>query len=168
MSDVLIVCASSGKNLEMSEMLAQQFQTVEAEVLCLDALQLPLYSVPYEAEHGIPQQIQTLATKIHRAKAMIFAAPEYNGGTPPVLNNFIAWMSRSGKDWRAAFNGKVALIANYSSSGGPRCLGIMRNQLAYIGMNVMGREFHATASRGLDQKYVQDTLALFEAAASIS
>ena len=163
MSNVLIVCASSGKNLEMSQRLAEQIQSVPLEVICLDEMELPVYSVHYEVKNGIPEQVQRLAAQVHHAGAMIFAAPEYNGGMPPVLNNFIAWMSRSGSDWRSAFNGKTALIANYSSTGGPRCLGMMRNQLAYIGMNVMGRELHSTASRALDENFVKETLALFEA-----
>ena len=74
--------------------------------------------------------------------AMIWVAPEYNGGLPPVWSNFLAWISKSGDDFRLAFNGKKAAIMSFSGSGS-NVLPFMRLQLAYLGMTIVGRQLLA-------------------------
>ena len=37
----------------------------------------------------------------------MICAPEYNGSIPPILSNFIAWLSISGADFRNFFNGQI-------------------------------------------------------------
>ena len=75
---------------------------------------------------------------------------------PPVVTNFIAWISRSGdQNWRASFNGKPAALASFSGSGGIQALVALRTQLSYIGLNTIGRQVRATYSQELNLEDVE-------------
>jgi NAD(P)H-dependent FMN reductase len=121
----------------------------EVSIVDLPNLELPLYS-PL-TEEKVPAQALKLAEKLINSKALIFVAPEYNGAVPPVLNNAIAWISRTGKDWRNAFNGKPAVIATHSGGGGAHVLMAMRSQLSFIGMNVIGRQILTNFGKELNE-----------------
>ncbi|RLA62621.1 MAG: NADPH-dependent oxidoreductase [Epsilonproteobacteria bacterium] len=137
---VSILVSSQGKNLELAKKFLEYFseKKEKADILDLVALDLPLYSALTEGK--LPDRVQDLTKKLVNSKAIIFVAPEYNGSVPPVLNNAIAWVSRTGDDWRHAFNGKPAAIATHSGGGGAHVLMAMRHQLSFIGMNVLGRQ----------------------------
>ncbi|MFL5784781.1 MAG: NADPH-dependent FMN reductase, partial [Bacteriovoracaceae bacterium] len=79
------------------------------------------------------------------SQGIIFIAPEYNGGIPPMLTNFLAWVSRSTKNWRENLTGKPAALGTYSGGPGSNVITSLRLQLSYIGMNVVGRamQFHS-------------------------
>lgn len=137
---ISILVSSQGKNMELAQKFLDYLNELEekAEIIDLVALELPLYSSLTEG--SLPNKARELTDKLIDSKGMVFVAPEYNGLIPPALNNAIAWVSRSGDDWREAFNGKSAVIATHSGGGGAHVLIAMRQQLSYIGMNVMGRQ----------------------------
>ena len=142
MSSIITITASDVANRKLSTAIDTELKNknYKSEVLNIIDLDLPLYTTKYEQEHGFPAQIEVLQSKLAQATGMIFVAPEYNGSYPPVLNNFIAWMSRSSKNWRDLFNDKPAALATHSGGGGEHVLLAMRQQLAFIGMNVIGRQ----------------------------
>jgi len=120
MSNVVILAASTGKNVELANTLAGivRDQGAEAEIVDVVALDLPLYSTSAEGG-GIPGAAAEMSAKLCASRALIVVAPEYNGAMPPALTNLIAWISRSGdKDWRGAFNTKITAIATFSGGGG--------------------------------------------------
>lgn len=147
MKNVLIIIASNGQNLKLAESFQAQYKELDAkaEILDLVELDLPLYSPAAEGK-GIPSQLTGVLEKLENADALAVIAPEYNGGVPPTLTNFIAWTSRSANDWRKYFNGKQTAIASFSGSGGVNVLNSMRIQLSYVGANVVGRHVQATFS----------------------
>jgi len=134
---ISILVSSQGKNMELAKKF-QEYLGEKAEIMDLVALELPLYSSITEG--NLPGKVKDLTQKLIASKAMVFVAPEYNGLIPPVLNNAIAWVSRTGDNWRLAFNGKSAVIATHSGGGGAHVLIAMRQQLSYLGMNVIGRQ----------------------------
>jgi NAD(P)H-dependent FMN reductase len=150
--NISIIAASNRKNLE----LANQLQTIAQEmgqttqIIDLVEQGLPLYTPKEQEENGIPSTVKELAQILIDTDGMIFVAPEYNGGIPPVLTNAIAWLSVSGDDWRACFNGKSALIATHSGGGGNNVLSALRSQLSYIGMNVVGRQIITNKNKSLN------------------
>lgn len=148
MKKVVIIAASNGHNLKLAKNFQDKYGELEAEAEIVDlaALDLPLYS-PIAEEKGIPENLDGLLTKLEAADALAVIAPEYNGGVPPTLTNFIAWTSRSSKDWRKYFNGKSTAIASFSGSGGVNVLNSMRVQLSYLGANVVGRHVQAHFSK---------------------
>ena len=89
---------------------------------------------------------------------MVVVAPEYNGGVPPVLISFIAWLSVGEKDCRACFNEKPGLMATHSGSGGAHLFAALRIQLSYIGMNVLGRTIHTHYQKELKPETLSNTV----------
>jgi len=151
---IVIFSASEVKNLELAESFKKslEHQNVEATIINLVDLELPLYSSRTENLYKGEELLSKQLPVISQAQAFIFIAPEYNGSTPPVFNNFLAWLSRSSKDWREYLNGKPAAIATFSGGGGFNVLLAMRTQLSFVGMNVLGRQILTHSNKALDEK----------------
>ena len=164
MKTLLIIAASNGKNLELAKNLADLARTegLEPEVIDLVALDLVLYSTESE-KRGVPEAACELALKLEKSDAMIFVAPEYNGLVPPTLNNMVAWVSRTSKHWRDAFNGKKAALATYSGGGGAYVLLAMRQQFSYLGVNILGRQILTNYSKPLNTDSALEVLRMLKA-----
>jgi len=154
---ICIVAGSNGKNLTIAKMFQEYLEGQGLQVSLIDvvAAHLPLYSA---AQEGKLQGADIIAPFMDalRADHYIFCNPEYNGGPPPAFTNFLAWASRSAKDWRIHFNTKRAVIATYSGGDGGQVLAMMRLQLSFIGMTVIGRQIAVTDRKALDQATIAD------------
>lgn len=159
MKKLAVIVCSLGKNTELGDKITEiaESEGHQVDTINLVTKELPLYSTKVE-ELGIPSKAKELADKFRAASSLVVVAPEYNGSMPPVLNNAIAWVSRSGDDWRQAFNGKSVLIATHSGGGGAHVLMAMRQQLSYIGANVVGRQILTNYSKKLNEDSVRDCL----------
>ncbi len=148
MKKISIVVASVGKNLDLALEIKHHLQANHATVSVLNLVEmnLPMYTSQAEAHHSAEKLMFQYKESLE-SDAIIFVAPEYNGAPPPVFSNFIAWVSRSTKNWRENFNNKSALIASASGGGGSQALAIMRLQLSFLGMNVMGRQILSTLEK---------------------
>ena len=154
---VVIITASSGSNLELAKSFQNKFveYNVESTIVDLAEMDLPIYSS--QAEEKIKNPLhQELLELLDSSTKYVFVAPEYNGATPPSFQNFLAWSSRSSKEWRKYFNGKQAVIATHSGGGGSHVLMHMRMQLSFIGMNVLGREILTSYQKPLNSESLQD------------
>lgn len=156
---IVIIAASNNKNLELAHKLSEIAQQLGETTQIIDLVEeeLPLYT-PKNEKNGIPDKAKQLAQTLINSEKMIFVAPEYNGGIPPTLNNMLAWLSVSGDDWRACFNGKSAAIATYSGGGGQYALLAMRAQLSYIGMNVVGRQILTNGGKKLNPDSAKEVI----------
>jgi chromate reductase, NAD(P)H dehydrogenase (quinone) len=153
MSHIKIIIASNGQNLGLAEQFHRELvsQGSPASILDLLDLDLPLYRPDLPLS---PEVIPELVADLVRAKGFLILAPEYNGGIPPSLNNFIAWVSRSGDDFRACFNGKPVGLGSFSGSGS-NVLQMMRLQMAYLGANVIGRQLMVNHSKPANPDSIQ-------------
>jgi len=88
----------------------------------------------------------------------VICAPEYNGSIPPILSNFIAWLSVSGDDFRNLFNGQPIAIATFSGGIGLELLTSLRIQLVHLGSQVLGRQLLSSYSKAIDTKTIEDIL----------
>ncbi len=97
MSKILIISATSDKNLELANELQSLLTAMgtDSGLVVLDKLNLPLYSYEAEIESGVVEEI---IEKMNHASGLIFCAPEYNGNVPPVLSNAITWISVKSKN----------------------------------------------------------------------
>lgn len=154
---VTIITASSGSNLKLAETFQHKFMeyNVESTIVDLASMELPLYCSKSEENLSNPLN-PTLLDLLDKSSKFVFIAPEYNGATPPSFQNFLAWVSRSSKDWRRYFNGKQAAIATHSGGGGTHVLMHMRMQLSFVGMNVMGREILTSYQKPLNLESLED------------
>ncbi|OCL83669.1 NADPH-dependent FMN reductase [Arcobacter porcinus] len=163
MAKIGILVGSSNNNLK----LAQEFNKIiieknlEGEIINLVDYNLPLYSTNEEEKNGIPESVLDLATKIMDLKAFIIIAPEYNGVMPPVLNNAMAWTSRSTSNWRDAFDNKIVALATHSGGGGQKGLQAMRIMFQHLGANILAREIITNYEKSLNRNSAEamiDTL----------
>lgn len=156
MSDIIVLAGSTAKNMTLADTIAQECRRhdLTTEVINLAELNLPLFT-PLVDTTAEKENITALAKTLRQARGLVFVAPEYNGGIPPVVTNFITWMSISGQDWRECFNAKTALLATHSGGGGVRFLEALRTQLAYIGMNVIGRVLLTSGQKPLNPASLQ-------------
>lgn len=151
---IVIITASEVKNLELAEKFKSSLesQNCNVSIINLVDLDLPLYSTRTDNKYKGEELLKNQLPLLNAAQGYVFIAPEYNGSTPPVFNNFLAWLSRSSKDWRNCLNGRPAAIATFSGGGGFNVLLAMRTQLAFVGMNVLGRQILTHPNKVLDEK----------------
>ncbi|PLY06330.1 MAG: NADPH-dependent oxidoreductase [Arcobacter sp.] len=154
MSKIGILVASANNNKKLAEKLQElaTLENIETEIINLVDLNLPLYSTVEEEKNGIPDIAKELASKILALNAFIVVAPEYNGVMPPVLNNAMAWTSRSTESWRDAFNDKIVGLATHSGGGGQKGLQAMRIQFQHLGANILARELLTTYEKPLNEE----------------
>ncbi len=152
--NIVIITASEIKNLDLAQKFMQSFTDLDTNVSLINLveLELPLYTSRSDAKFKGDELLKNELELISASHGFVFIAPEYNGSTPPVFNNFLAWLSRSHKEWRHFLNGKPAAIATFSGGGGFNVLLAMRTQLAFIGMNVLGRQVLTHSGKALDEK----------------
>ena len=118
--DLIIITASCGKNLELSEKFLEKSNElkISSEILDLTTLDIPLFNPRIHSKENIPSQIEELKKRLFAIEKWVICAPEYNGSIPPILSNFIAWLSISGDDFRNLFNGQPIAIATFSGGIG--------------------------------------------------
>lgn len=157
MKNIVIIVASSLKNLELANHFKTNLESLGAHVDMINIidLDLPLYSQKSELQYEATSLMGPTLATIQKASGFVFLAPEYNGSTPPSFTNFLAWLSRSSKNWREALNSKVAAIGTFSGGGGVHVLLSMRTQLSFMGMNVLGRQIHTHNSKQLEDSSLQ-------------
>jgi len=160
MRHILILVASSNENMKLARKFSDVIQNRghQVELMDLVKLDLPLFS-PDQAAKEVPDQINELTEAVHSANAMIFIAPEYNKGIPPVLTNFISWISvSSGESWRLCFSGKPAAVGTHSGGGGLHVLMAMKMQLSEMGMNLVGRQIHTHFNKKVDRESLEEVV----------
>ena len=158
--DLIIISASSGKNLELSKKFQEKgFElNLSSEVLDLTTLNIPLFNPRIHTKENIPTEIMDIKEKLFVIQKWVICAPEYNGSIPPILTNFIAWLSISGDDFRNLFNGQPIAIATFSGGIGLELLTSLRIQLVHLGSQVVGRQLFSSFNKPIDEKTIEDIL----------
>jgi NAD(P)H-dependent FMN reductase len=156
--DLLVLSASNGENLALSERFAAAARArgMGAEVLDLTGLTLPLYNPRTHAEAGLPAAVASLSETLGAAPRWVICAPEYNGSLPPVLTSAIAWLSVQGEGFRSLFNGRPIAIATHSGGPGVEVLAVLRIQLAHLGAHVVGRQLSCSRQNPAKDTSIDD------------
>lgn len=156
--DLLVLSASNGENLALSERFAAAARArgMGAEVLDLTTLSLPLYNPRTHAEAGLPAAVGPLSETLGAAPRWVICAPEYNGSLPPVLTSAIAWLSVQGDGFRSLFNGRPIAIATHSGGPGVEVLAVLRIQLAHLGAHVVGRQLSCSRQNPAKDSSIDD------------
>jgi chromate reductase, NAD(P)H dehydrogenase (quinone) len=154
-----LLSTTSGNNLKLAHSIDEIATTLgyQTEVINIEAYNLPLYS-PAEEKAGIPELAKELSSKLESSQAFVMLAPEYNGSIPAVLINAVSWVSRSGDNWRQAFNGKIAVVGTHSGGGGLKVTQAMRAQLEHLGTMVHPRPIITNGGKTLNPESVKTIL----------
>ena len=161
MKKIAIIVSSVVKNMELGLKLQEEVegQGAQVELINLVELDLPMYTSLLEDEKGVPVKVQELTQSLIKCDAFIMVAPEYNGSMPPVFSNAIAWVSRTGDNFRAVFNQKFIALATHSGGGGQKLMESMRIMFVYLGANVLSREIINNYSKEYNPKTAQGVVA---------
>ncbi|MEL6551007.1 MAG: NADPH-dependent FMN reductase [Pseudomonadota bacterium] len=111
----------------------------------MGSIEFPLYSGDLE-EDGVPGPVQSLASQIEAADAVIISTPEYNKLLSGALKNALDWLSRTeGNPWK---DKPVAIMsAAAGRAGGERGQWTLRLALNPFSPRVIpGPEFHLAQS----------------------
>lgn len=149
----LIFVSSLNENVKLANRIKDELKDhgENCEIINLVNLNLPMYDTTKEQNDGIPKVALDLAEKMKTAKGYIFVSPEYNFNVPPVLVNFIAWISRIGENFRELFSLKTIQLATHSGSNGKDFMNSTRNQFTKLGAIVAPREIITTYSLKIDE-----------------
>ena len=160
LKDLIIISASCGKNLELSKQFQKKSNelNINSEILDLTTLNIPLFNPRIHSKENIPFEIKEIKEKMFATEKWIICAPEYNGSIPPILSNFIAWLSVSGDDFRNLFNGQPIAIATFSGGIGLELLTSLRIQLVHLGSQVLGRQLLSSYSKPIETKTIEDII----------
>mgnify|MGYP001318108623 CR=1 FL=1 len=158
--DLIIISASNGQNLDLAKIFEKKSKkfNLSSEILDLTELNIPLYNPRIHSQGDIPEEIKVIKEKLFKIEKWIICAPEYNGSIPPILSNFIAWLSVSGDDFRNLFNGQPIAIATFSGGQGIALLTSLRIQLVHLGSQVLGRQLSSCFSKPAEDKTVEDII----------
>lgn len=114
---------------------------VEVDSLDLREFEMPIYDGDYEQEHGIPETVWKLKSRLAASHGIIIASPEYNAGVPPVLKNAIDWSSRGeSPPWPAKIVGLMGVSAG--AWGTVRMMPQLRETLVMLGATVISRQIN--------------------------
>eukprot|EP01029_Cantina_marsupialis_P032476 TRINITY_DN9925_c0_g1_i3.p1 TRINITY_DN9925_c0_g1~~TRINITY_DN9925_c0_g1_i3.p1 ORF type:complete len:175 (-),score=20.10 TRINITY_DN9925_c0_g1_i3:40-564(-) len=139
---ILIFVASLNENVKLAKKIEKELNNngKETKIINLVELDLPMYDTNKEQNDGIPQKALELSEEMKKATGYVFVSPEYNFNVPPVLVNFIAWISRIGDDFRDLFSLKKIQLATHSGANGKDLLNSLRSQFTRLGSVVAPRE----------------------------
>ena len=159
MYEIAIICASDGKNLELTNSIAKCLSEdlkKKVKIVNLIELDLPMYTNK-NGEIGIKETQKNEIEELVEIKKFIFVAPEYNGGIPPTLTNFFCWCSTSfGDDWRKLFKNKDVSLASFSGSTAQSLINALTLQASFLGFNVKGRKIQSHYGKVYTEKQVEE------------
>jgi len=164
MKNILIVSATLNNNYKLAKQLKKLIdQEANVTVISLEDYDLPVYTEKVFDKYikSNKNTIEKLTKYFINNQGIIICAPEYNGSTPPIVNNAIAWISTTTKYWRDAFNDKIALIATSSGGPGTKYTTIMKLQMEHLGCVVMPRSISANKSNPLNIESTKKILKKF-------
>ena len=158
--DLIIISASCGKNLELSQKFQEKSNKlkINSEILDLTTFDIPLFNPRNHTKENIPVEVIEIKEKLFNTEKWIICAPEYNGSIPPILSNLIAWLSVSGDDFRNLFNGQPIAIATFSGGIGLELLTSLRIQLVHLGSQVLGRQLLSSYNKPIDTETIEDII----------
>ena len=131
---------ASGSKNSINQILAQfTAQTIqnESEIISITDYQLPLYSIDFEKENGIPENAHLFYQKIQQSELIIISLAEHNGSYTAIFKNLFDWMSRISLSF---FTDKylILLATAPGPRGGLSVLEAAQDRFPRHGANVLG------------------------------
>ncbi|MGZ2370395.1 NADPH-dependent FMN reductase [Ancylomarina sp. YFZ004] len=132
-----ISTSSSSKSINRELLSNALNQIDQSNTSVIDLNQnLPIYSIDIEEQHGIPNEIQELFTKLQSYDAYIIAIPEHNGSITALFKNTLDWLSRIDQN---IFGKKDILLLSTSPgpNGGKYAIAHVKIFIPFLGGNVV-------------------------------
>ncbi|QIW09988.1 NAD(P)H-dependent oxidoreductase [Francisella sp. LA112445] len=124
---ILGFAASNSKNSINNKLVKFVLSNIsdEAELINITDYEMPIYSIDYETEVGIPAQAQKFLDKIAEFDLIVISHAEHNGNYNVFYKNLLDWCSRVSTN---IFQGKklVLLATSPGEMGGKNVLEIAK------------------------------------------
>jgi chromate reductase, NAD(P)H dehydrogenase (quinone) len=140
MKKILAFGASNSKNSinkHLATYAASLFKNKSIEIVDLNDYEMPLYSIDYEKEKGIPQLAHDFFAKLGEPDLIVVSFAEHNGAYSTAFKNIFDWTSRiNGK----LFQGKPMFLLATSPGvrGGSSVLAIASDRFPRQDAKVVG------------------------------
>ena len=119
MKKIVAFGASSSKksiNKKLADYAANQIKDSKVNLLDLNDYEMPIYSIDFENENGIPEHAYKFKKELSCADGIIISFAEHNGAYTAAFKNIFDWISRVEKEvW---YNKPLFLISTSDGSRG--------------------------------------------------
>ena len=140
MKQILAFAGSNSKksiNKQLVIYAASLVEDVEAYILDLNDYELPLYSIDYENEYGIPDNAHKFLKAINEADGVLLSLAEHNGAYSAVFKNIFDWTSRiNGNFWGE--KPMLLMATSPGARGGTSVLSIAQDRFPRHAANITG------------------------------
>ena len=133
MKQIVAFGASSSKksiNKDLASYAASVIEDANVLILDLNDFEMPIYSIDYENDHGIPQKAFKFKEKLKTADGIIISFAEHNSVYTAAFKNIFDWISRIEKVvW---FNKPMFLLSTSDGDRGAKTvLQIAYNRMSF-------------------------------------
>ena len=97
MKQIVAFGASSSKksiNKDLASYAASVIEDANVLILDLNDFEMPIYSIDYESDHGIPEKAYKFKEKLKNADGIIISFAEHNSVYTAAFKNIFDWISR--------------------------------------------------------------------------
>jgi chromate reductase len=97
MKQIVAFGASSSKksiNKDLATYAASLIEDANVLILDLNDFEMPIYSIDYENDHGIPEKAYKFKEKLKNADGIIISFAEHNSVYTAAFKNIFDWISR--------------------------------------------------------------------------
>ena len=133
MKQIVAFGASSSKksiNKDLASYAASVIEDANVLILDLNDFEMPIYSIDYENDHGIPEKAFKFKEKLKTADGIIISFAEHNSVYTAAFKNIFDWISRIEKVvW---FNKPMFLLSTSDGDRGAKTvLQIAYNRMSF-------------------------------------
>jgi len=133
MKQIVAFGASSSKksiNKDLASYAASIIEDANVLILDLNDFEMPIYSIDYENDHGIPEKAFKFKEKLKTADGIIISFAEHNSVYTAAFKNIFDWISRIEKVvW---FNKPMFLLSTSNGDRGAKTvLQIAYNRMSF-------------------------------------
>ena len=133
MKQIVAFGASSSKksiNKDLASFAASFIEDANVLILDLNDFEMPIYSIDYESDHGIPEKAYKFKKKLKNADGIIISFAEHNSVYTAAFKNIFDWISRIEKVvW---YNKPMFLLSTSDGDRGAKTvLQIAHNRMSF-------------------------------------
>jgi chromate reductase len=135
----------------------RQLKNVNPILLDLNDFELPIYSIDYEKEYGIPENAKKFYEILASADGIIISLAEHNGAYSAAFKNIYDWMSRI----NSKLLGNIPMLLMATSPGGrggAGVLGIAKGGFPHMGGNIIADFSLPSFNKNFSEEGIQDEL----------
>lgn len=133
-------------NRQLVLYVAHKIENVTVIPINLHELELPLYGIDLQKEHGFPANVIELNDTLSSADGLVLSLAEHNGSYTAAFKNAFDWLSRIDKNvWKGIPT--LLMATSPGGRGGAKVLQTAKEMMPFFGGNVIADfslpSFHA-------------------------